>query len=61
MIRMTLWSYTTLTDSAALFDIRLGLRGEEWTLAIVEQAWSGVRMDELRVLAPGAWAGVTGV
>jgi hypothetical protein len=45
-----------LLSSPALFDIRLGLRDEEWTLAIVEQAWSGVGMDELRVLAPGASA-----
>jgi len=50
-----------LLSPPALFDSRLGLRGEEWTLAFVEQAWSGVRMDELRVLAPGAWAGVTRV
>jgi hypothetical protein len=45
-----------LLGLAALFDIRLGFRDEEWTFAIVEQAWSGVGMDELRVLAPGAWA-----
>ena len=44
-----------------LFDTRLGLRDEEWTLAIVEQAWSGEGMDELRVLAPGAWARLTRV
>jgi hypothetical protein len=48
-------------SSPALFDIRLGLRDEEWTLAIVEQAWSGVRMDELRVPAPGASARLTRV
>jgi hypothetical protein len=50
-----------LLSSPALFDIRLGLRGEGRTLAFVEQAWSGVRMDELRVLAPGAWARVARV
>lgn len=38
--------------SPAHFDIRLGHWGEEWTLASGEQAWSVVRMDELRVRAP---------
>jgi hypothetical protein len=50
-----------LLGLAALFDIRLGLRDEGWTLAIVEQAWSGVGMDELRVLASGAWDRLTWV
>jgi hypothetical protein len=50
-----------LLSPPALFDIRLGLRDEGRTLAIVEQAWSVVRMDELGVLALGAWARLTRV